>query len=210
MLSDAYDVNDHIDFSINEMDAMIKHAQCDMMLTERIHTRDNGEEKKEETEEQLRKKKAWVIFHNVNGLKSMSSIRKNIIDDYVQELFYVERILEKEDVLIIIIDDDPNETVVEYVKKLFDKDGIYIIVHNIMRLQCNILKHSLVAPYVILNKEEKEEFMVKYNITSLAQIPEISRFDPIAMAICLRPNEVCRILRKSPTAVTYNYYRVCV
>jgi DNA-directed RNA polymerase subunit H (RpoH/RPB5) len=41
-------------------------------------------------------------------------------------------------------------------------------------------------------------------------LPEISRFDPQALAICLRPGDIVKFLRGSETAGTYNYYRVCV
>jgi len=42
------------------------------------------------------------------------------------------------------------------------------------------------------------------------QLPEVSRFDPHSLAMCLRPGEVCQYERKSPTAMKTDYYRVCV
>ena len=41
------------------------------------------------------------------------------------------------------------------------------------------------------------------------QIPEITRFDPVAIAIGLRPQQVVEIIRSSPTALTTKYYRIC-
>ena len=52
--------------------------------------------------------------------------------------------------------------------------------------------------------------MVKYNIQNDAQFPDISRFDPVSQAICLRPGQVCEIMRPSKTAVFAPYYRLCV
>ena len=42
------------------------------------------------------------------------------------------------------------------------------------------------------------------------QLPEISRFDPQALALCIRPGDVCKFIRNSSTALEYNYYRICV
>ena len=40
--------------------------------------------------------------------------------------------------------------------------------------------------------------------------PDISRFDPVARVIGLRPGQVCHIIRPSKTAIEANYYRVCI
>jgi DNA-directed RNA polymerase subunit H (RpoH/RPB5) len=52
--------------------------------------------------------------------------------------------------------------------------------------------------------------MKKFNIKDRTLFPEISRFDPVAQVIGLRPGQVCHILRASKTAITSDYYRVCV
>jgi DNA-directed RNA polymerase subunit H (RpoH/RPB5) len=52
--------------------------------------------------------------------------------------------------------------------------------------------------------------MKKYNITDKIQFPDISRFDPVARVIGLRPGQVCHIIRPSKTAIQANYYRICV
>ena len=49
----------------------------------------------------------------------------------------------------------------------------------------------------------------KYNISRDSEIPEISRFDPVAQAIGLRPLELCEIIRPSASSITIDYYRLC-
>jgi DNA-directed RNA polymerase subunit H (RpoH/RPB5) len=61
-----------------------------------------------------------------------------------------------------------------------------------------------------LSEEEVEEVKIKYNINKLSQLPEISRFDPVAQVIGIRPGQVCEIIRSSKTAVNSKYYRVCI
>jgi len=51
--------------------------------------------------------------------------------------------------------------------------------------------------------------MKKYNIMDKSQMPDISRFDPVALSIGLRPNEICKIIRTSKTSIQSIYYRIC-
>ena len=51
---------------------------------------------------------------------------------------------------------------------------------------------------------------VSKQIKDKSQLPEISRFDPQALVIGLRPGDICLIERSSVTAMKTNYYRVCV
>ena len=95
-------------------------------------------------------------------------------------------------------------------KYLYDHDGIFVIIHNIHRLQFNILNHKLVPECIILEEPEIVKLKQKHNIKDLMQLPEISRFDPLALAICLRPGQVCLFKRESSTAMFYDYYRICV
>jgi DNA-directed RNA polymerase subunit H (RpoH/RPB5) len=55
-----------------------------------------------------------------------------------------------------------------------------------------------------------EKVKQKYNLKNLSQLPEISRFDPVALLINLRPGQVCKIERPSITSIKTDYYRVCV
>ena len=142
-------------------------------------------------------------------LKS-KQMKKNDLDDIIEDLYQIENILEKKDTLIIITEDEPNETITAKVKYLFDQDNIFIVMHNIKRLQFNILKHTLVPTCSILNQVDTENLKKTYNLKTLSQLPEISRFDPQALAICLRPGEVCKYERKSVTAMNTIYYRICV
>ena len=81
--------------------------------------------------------------------------------------------------------------------------------YNLERLQFNLLEHSYVPKHVIMNEAEIIEMKKKYNIKDDIEIPEISRFDPVAVAIGMRPGDVCKIVRPSKTAITANYYRLC-
>ena len=118
--------------------------------------------------------------------------------------------LQKEDTLFIIIKDEPNETLINEIKHIWEAEGIFIVIESIKRLQFNILKHVLVPPHRIMLESEVREIEKKYNITDRTLFPDISRFDPVARAIGLRPGNVCHIIRPSKTAIETNYYRICI
>jgi DNA-directed RNA polymerase subunit H (RpoH/RPB5) len=95
-------------------------------------------------------------------------------------------------------------------KYLYEQEGVFVVIHNIKRLQYNVLEHSLVPQATILTDEEFNDLKVKYNIKDTSQLPEVSRFDPQSLAICLRPGQICKYTRKSVTSMEHDYYRVCV
>lgn len=187
-----YNVDDYLGFSINEVDAMLANSQLDMLITHKT----NG-------------KKVYVKYYFTTK-QTTRQIKPQTLDDIIEDLYTIEEILTKNDTLIIIIDDEPNDTILNKMRYLYDHDGIFVVIHNIKRLQFNILNHVLVPAVTILNDAETADMMKKYNLKDKTQIPEISRFDPQALAICLRPGQICKIDRESVTALNYKYYRVCV
>jgi len=184
-----YDISDYEEFSVNEVHIMYNNKQLDMLLSS------------EETE--TVKKKVYVKYHLAKTLP-----RQNI-NDYIDDLYNLEQVLSKGDTLIIVIKQEPNEPLLNILRQIWEQDGIFIIVYNLERLQFNLLEHSYVPKHVIMNEAEIIEMKKKYNIKDDIEIPEISRFDPVAVAIGMRPGDVCKIIRPSKTAITANYYRLC-
>jgi len=183
-----YETNEYVGFSINEIDAMYVNKQLDLLVNHKSND-----------------KKVYVKYY-----LDAKQIRPPNLDNIIEDLFVIDNVLTKNDTLIIITEDEPNDTIINKIKYLFDSEGVFVILHNIHRLQFNLLEHSLVPTAVILKDAEIEEMKKTYNIKSLQQLPEISRFDPQALAICMRPGQVCMIFRKSATALSYTYYRICV
>ena len=188
LFDQEYNISEYETFTINEIDAMYSNTQLDMLIN-----------------------------HDTNGRKiyikyylTAKQIRPQNLEDIIEDLFTIENVLTKDDTLVIIIEDEPNATILTKLKYLYDHDGIFVVIHNIRRLQYNLLKHRLVPECNLLDEKEKQELMQKYNINKPMDLPEISRFDPQALVMCLRPGDICRFERNSATAMTYNYYRICV
>jgi DNA-directed RNA polymerase subunit H (RpoH/RPB5) len=194
MEKQGYNVNDYANFSINEVNSMKLNNQLDMLL----ETNDDN------VTDETPKKKIYIRFY----LASRPAPKN--IQEMIDDLFILTETLKKSDTLFIIIKDDPNETLINELKHIWESEGIFIVIESIKRLQFNILEHVLVPSHRVMMESEVKQIMTKYNITDKVQFPDISRFDPVARVIGLRPGQVCNIIRASKTAIETNYYRVCV
>ena len=195
MLKQNYNVNDYANCSINEVNTMKQNDQLDMLL----ETSDDKINAKNP------KKKIYIRYFLNSRI-----VAKNI-QELIDDLFITTETLDKTtDSIFIIIKDNPNETLINEIKHIWESEGIFIVVESIKKLQFNILQHVYVPNHIVLHESEVIEIMNKYNITDKNQFPEISRFDPVAQVIGLRPGQVCRIIRSSKTAIQSNYYRLCL
>jgi len=191
MEKQKYNINDYEGFSINEVNTMKNNNQMDMIL--------------EKTQEPHNNTKKIYIKYFLN-----KSLRPKNLQDIIDDLFNIEQILDKKDTLFIVVKDEVNDTLKTMLKHIWEKDKIFIIVKNLKRLQFNILEHVLVPPHRVLSEGELIQIKKKYNIIEDSQFAEISRFDPVAEAIGIRPGEVCEIIRPSKISLSEPYYRICI
>ena len=174
-------------FSINEIHIMNENDQLDFTVTnekdEKVHVK-------------------YVLG---------KAVKDKDIYDSIEELFELEEVLDKKtDQLLIVSKSEPNDTIVKFITNLFKSEGYFVTIISVKRLLFNILQHTLVPEHRIMTTEEKTDIKKKYNITDDTQFPEISRFDPVATVLGVRPGQVCEITRKSSTALESKYYRVCI
>lgn len=190
----GFDTTEYNNFGVNEIHAMYTNKdvpkQLDMIMTANQGT--------------VKSKSVYVKYH------LGKTLRVENIQDYVDDLFNIEQILNKKtDTLIIIIKQEINQTLMNILNEFWDRNKIFIILFNLERLQFNILQHQYVPKHIILNEDERKEMFKRYNILDVKNLPDISRFDPVAQAIGMRPGDICRIERPSKTSVISNYYRYC-
>jgi DNA-directed RNA polymerase subunit H len=183
----GYNIDNYNEFSINEIQIMHTKEQLDMLIDN-----DSGH-------------KIYVKYH-IN-----KKISPNHIYTITSDLYDMENILNKKtDEIIFISNDEVNESLLQIINQLYNNEKIYINIVNIKRLLFNVLEHNLVPKHKILQEDDKEEILKKYRITDMEkELPSISRFDPVAIAIGLRPGQICEILRPSKTAIITKYYRYC-
>ena len=182
----GYNTTDYEDFSVNEVDIMNNKEQLDMLMSKTIN-----------------EEKIYVKYHLAKRL-----VRDNI-NEYIDDLFNLEQVLNKGDTLMILIKQELNEPLINILNEIWEQEGIFIILYNLTRLQYNILEHEYVPKHIILNNYETIAMKEKFNIKNDSELPMISRYDPVAISIGLRPGQICKIIRNSKTAITSEYYRIC-
>lgn len=191
----GYDTTEYNNFTKSEVNAMNFNQQLDMILTK------PADQSKIFIKFELGKKTAVLI--------------DNLREEYFPppegqgEMEGAEYPLGKKDILYIIFQSDPNQSVINRLKHIWETDGIFMVPQSLMRLQFNILQHHLVPPHRIMSPKEVTDLKQKRNL-KLEELPRISRFDPVAQAICIKPGEVCEIMRASRNSIVSPFYRVCV
>lgn len=193
MQSQGYDVGDYSGFSVNEVNTMKTNNQLDMIL-----------EKLDEDPTTKIKGKIYIRYYLAKALRPAN------LQEMIDDLFNIEEVLKKTDTLLIVVKDEVNETLINTLKHIWEQDKIFIIIQSLKRLQFNLLNHVLVPPHRILSIPETIQIRTRYNIMNDSQFPDISRFDPVAQAIGIRPGQVCEIIRPSKTAISAPYYRICM
>ena len=201
MEKQGYNITDYEGFSINEVNTMKTNNQLDMILEKSTNPDD---EKMDGEKMDGGSRKIYIKYYLAKAL------RPNNLQEMTDDLFTVEEILTKNDTLFVIVKDELNETLINALKHIWETEKIFIVIQPIKRIQFNILEHILVPRHRILSENEKISIKTKYNIINDGQFPIITRFDPVAQAIGIRPGEVCEIIRPSKTAITEPYYRVCL
>ena len=188
MEKQGYTITDYNGFSVNEVNTMKLNNQLDMLL---------------EKSENDKVKKIYIRYYLAKALRPTN------LQEMIDDLFNVEEILTKDDTLLIVVKDEINDTLENVLKHIWETDKIFIILQPLKRLQFNILDHVLVPSHRVLTTAETIQIKKKYNIINDEQFPIITRFDPAAQAIGIRPGEVCEIIRPSKTAISAPFYRIC-
>ena len=192
LLDQGYNVEPHVGISMSDVSTLITNKQLDMVL-------------------QHPNKRIYVKYHD------KATLSKTNIDAYYDDAFVAAGDEEAEegklnpvtDELMIIIKTEPNETIKEHVKKIWESKRIFIVVINIARLQYNVLTHTLVPRHEPISEADARAVKVRYNINDDSQLADICRFSPVAQAIGLRPGQLCKIYRPSKTAIFAEVYRIC-
>ena len=191
----GFNVSEYENFSVAEVNAMRQSNQLDMLIN-----KDDSEDKMDDNIS----KKIYVKYY----LGKL--IRPTNVHDMIEDLYNVEEILGPNDTLFVIIKDEPNETLINELKHIWDTDKHFVVIESLKRLQFNILEHILVPSHRVLTNKEVKEVMQRYNLTSTTELPDISRFDPVARVIGLKPGSIVEIIRTSKTAIDAPYYRICI
>ncbi len=189
----GYDCSSYDHFSMEELDILQKNDGLDFMVVKG-------------------KEKCYVKYmtEDANTKNPANSVKKLNISNIIEDMFMQEGILVEKDTLVLITNEYSVDSIHKALKNIWELKHLYVVLFDLKQLQMNVLKHKLVPKHVKLNDAEKKDLYHTLNIEEDSQLPEISRFDPVAKTLFMRPGEVCRITRFDKISFTNDYYRVCV
>ena len=141
--------------------------------------------------------KYYVFFHN--DVKNFSkSDLKAIINKII--LNYDDQNIN----LILILKEKENNAITkELTKEVYKNVEVFLRKNMIF----NITHHVFQPKFSILTKEEETELVEKY-YTTKSKLPKMSKHDPIAKYYGMKPEQVCKIIRRSPEVGESVYYRL--
>lgn len=189
----GYDCSSFEHFSMEELDVLQKNDSLDFLVLKE-------------------KEKCYVKYmtEDANTKNPANSVKKLNISNIIDEMFMQEGILTDKDTLVLITNDYSTESIHKALKNIWELKKLYVVLFDLKQLQINVLKHKLVPKHIKLSPMEKVNLYAELKVEEDSQLPEISRFDPVAKTLFLRPGEVCKIIRFSKISFTDPYYRVCV
>lgn len=187
----GFNVSDYEGIGTHEVHTMKQNDQLDMLLT----STDKNEPRK-----------VYVKYFT-----SQQRVTPLVIHNVVDDLFTLDEVLSPNgnDTLIIVTKQPANDTITQLLNQLWSQSNYFIIIFTLDQLQFNILNHQYVPKHEVLSKSQTAEVLKRFNVTDTDQLPNISRYDPVAQAIGIRPGEICKITRPSKTSITSEYYRIC-
>lgn len=88
--------------------------------------------------------------------------------------------------------------------------GLEVEFFDIRELQYNVSRHKLVPKHVPIRKEEEIQAVLdRFFVKNRFQLPLILTSDPMAAYLALKPGQLVRIVRPSPSVGQTIVYRCC-
>lgn len=139
----------------------------------------------------------YIHFHNENKSLAKSDL-KNLVESII------EKYNNHEIKIIILLKERGNGSIF---KELNKEEYKHVEIFMNKNMIFNITHHQLVPKHSLLSSEEEEEILEKYNTTK-NKLPKIIRTDPIVQYYGMKPDQICKIIRKSPEVGESIYYRL--
>ena len=126
------------------------------------------------------------------------------LPDLITEIYRVRAELreESQDTLKVITNAGITNAVFTMLYEEWNQHRRHVLVQDLATLKYNVLENRLVPKHTP-GWPSPEGIRVE-------DLGQISQYDPVALAICLHPDEICKIDRPSMTAIESTFYRRCI
>ena len=142
------------------------------------------------------RRKIYVLF-NLHNKSKLQYIKQLLIDTY--ETYPIDTTD-----IMLILHKKPNNIIKKFIRTSLYSDTVELFWLSI--LQINITKHILQPRFRLLQEEEKQNVLQKYNVT-IQQLPKMSLTDPIAKYYKYPKHAIIEIIRTSRDCISSVSYR---
>ena len=186
--------------------------------------------------------KLHIIYYNFPELhRSGTKVNKTCCDKllsyYKKEGFEDDYLFEKEDSLLVIINEPISETLEKNIENMYSKGQDELLKYGISEnlkkemksssyemnlsyfrnihlfhldgLTINLLNHRLVPKHECVRLEEDINTIYELTNSNAQLLPVILRTDPMAKLLRLCPGNICKITRYNEKCGESIYYRIC-
>ena len=109
--------------------------------------------------------------------------------------------------VIFITIDEPTPANLKTLRGMFSRVQMFML----DKLRYNLMHNKYQPRFDVLSEEEAIRMVIApLNLKSKSDLPKILNTDPVAQYLALKPGQIVKITRKSPSAGEAVAYRVCV
>lgn len=151
-----------------------------------------------------------VAMSKANLIFSLKVNDNLIVVYYLHSKFKIsdlKRYIPEDSNIILIFKEKINTQNIKHIKELTTEN---IEIFMLKELVFNITHHYLVPLHEICTNDEINEVMTRYKIKLKTQLPCILKTDPMARYLGIKPGNVVKITRPSPSSGETIVYRYCV
>ena len=140
-----------------------------------------------------------------NSVKIVYSLHNKFKVPDVKKLITSGKI-SPEDTVIIVAVDKPTNTNMRTLKGMLQRVQVF----ELQKLLFNVTNHDLVPLHEVVGNDEIASILDRFNVKTKLQLPFILSSDPVAQYLALKPGQVVKVTRSSPSAGVCEVYRTCV
>ena len=140
-----------------------------------------------------------------NGIKIAYMLQTKFKVQDVRKLVSTGQLAAEDNVMFVTVDETTPANL-KTLKGIFSRVQMF----ELAELLYNVMDHVHQPRFTVVDEREVAGIVQAYNMRNKVEMPRILTSDPVAMYLALKPGQVVRIERKSPSAGESVFWRMCV
>lgn len=198
----GYDTREYEDEDMAMTEAMMKSGALDMTMRQKEEA-GGEEEAMDEEGKEAERRQVTVWYCAAQQFSKPAAVLEKV------EQLRGNGMLRPQDTLYIVGPDDPKDRLTILLNDLWARapeDRVFVAVTTVPRTQIDWAACHGAFKHTRLTAEQTAEIEARFEVPGEpGKLPEISRHDPGAVYIALRPGEICHVARPKG-----DFYRRCI